>query len=86
MILVNNADHVRMSSAMVSCKEMEFDQGCTTCGDATWPEPLLLTLHLGYARVVIGTALLRLSIPDVGVPVMSAIHRADRLQSAYRCR
>jgi uncharacterized protein involved in response to NO len=43
-------------------------------GDATWPEPLLLILHLGYAWMVIGTALLGLSILDVGVPVGSALH------------
>jgi len=54
---------------------MESDQGCTTCGNAAWPEPLLLTLRLGYARVVIGTALLGPSIPDVGVPVIRRFTR-----------
>lgn len=43
-------------------------------GAATWPEPLLLILHVGYAWVVIGTALLGLSILDVGVPTAAAIH------------
>jgi uncharacterized protein involved in response to NO len=33
-----------------------------------------LTPHLGYARVVIGVALLGLSILDIGVPASSAIH------------
>jgi uncharacterized protein involved in response to NO len=43
-------------------------------GDATWPEPLLLILHVGYAWMVVGTALLGLSILDVGVPPAAAIH------------
>jgi uncharacterized protein involved in response to NO len=37
-------------------------------------EPLLLILHVGYGWVVIGTALLGLSILDTGVPMASAIH------------
>jgi hypothetical protein len=74
LIAINNADHVRMSSAKVS-KEMESDQGCTTCDDAASPEPSLLTLHLGYARVVIGTALFGPSIPDLGVPVLRRLTR-----------
>jgi uncharacterized protein involved in response to NO len=43
-------------------------------GGATAAEPLLLTLHVGYGWVVIGTALLGLSILDAGVPMASAIH------------
>jgi uncharacterized protein involved in response to NO len=43
-------------------------------GGGTWAEPLLLILHVGYAWVVIGTALLGLSILDVGVPAAAAIH------------
>ena len=43
-------------------------------GGATWAEPLLFILHVGYAWVVIGTALLGLSILGAGVPVASAIH------------
>jgi len=43
-------------------------------GGSTWAEPLLFMLHLGYAWVVIGIALLGLSILDAGVPVASAIH------------
>jgi len=43
-------------------------------GGSTWANPLLFILHLGYAWVVIGTALLGLSILDAGVPVASAIH------------
>ena len=43
-------------------------------GGATWAEPLLFILHVAYAWVVIGTALLGLSILDAGVPVASAIH------------
>ena len=43
-------------------------------GGSTWAEPLLFILHLGYAWVVIGIALLGLSILDAGVPVASAIH------------
>jgi uncharacterized protein involved in response to NO len=43
-------------------------------GGSTWAEPLLFILHLGYAWVVIGIALLGLSILDAEVPVASAIH------------
>ena len=43
-------------------------------GGSTWAEPLLFILHLGYAWVVIGIALLGFSILDAGVPVASAIH------------
>jgi uncharacterized protein involved in response to NO len=43
-------------------------------GGETWAEPLLLILHVGYAWVVIGIALLGLSIFDVGVPAAAAIH------------
>ena len=43
-------------------------------GDATLAEPLLSILHIGYGWLVIGVALLGLSLLDVGVPVASAIH------------
>jgi uncharacterized protein involved in response to NO len=43
-------------------------------GFATWAEKLLLILHLGYAWLVLGVALLGLSIFNIGVPVASAIH------------
>jgi uncharacterized protein involved in response to NO len=43
-------------------------------GEATWREPLLWILHLGYAWVAIGTALLGLSILDARFPVSAAIH------------
>jgi uncharacterized protein involved in response to NO len=43
-------------------------------GMATLAEPLLFILHVGYGWLVIGTALLGLSIFDAGVPVASAIH------------
>lgn len=43
-------------------------------GFSTWPEPLLFILHVGYAWLTIGTALLGLSILGAGVPVASAIH------------
>jgi uncharacterized protein involved in response to NO len=43
-------------------------------GDSTWAEPLLFILHVGYAWVAIGIALLGLSIVDARVPVASAIH------------
>ena len=43
-------------------------------GIASWPEPLLFILHIGYGWVAIGTALLGLSIFNIGVPVASAIH------------
>ena len=43
-------------------------------GIASWPEPLLFILHIGYGWVAVGTALLGLSISNIGVPVASAIH------------
>ena len=43
-------------------------------GGVTWDEPLLLVLHVGYAWVAIGSALLGLSILDAGVPAAAAIH------------
>jgi uncharacterized protein involved in response to NO len=43
-------------------------------GLATWSEPLLFILHVGYAWLVLGLALLGLSILDTGLPVASAIH------------
>ena len=43
-------------------------------GGATLAEPLLFILHIAYGWVVIGVALLGLSLLDVGVPVASAIH------------
>jgi uncharacterized protein involved in response to NO len=43
-------------------------------GNATWGEKLLFILHVGYAWLVLGVALLGLSIFNVGVPVASAIH------------
>ena len=43
-------------------------------GFATWAEKLLLILHVGYAWLVLGVALLGLSIFNIGVPVASATH------------
>ena len=43
-------------------------------GMASWPEPLLFILHVGYGWVAAGMALLGLSIFNIGVPVASAIH------------
>lgn len=43
-------------------------------GGATLAEPLLFILHVGYGWVVVGAALLGLSILDTGVTVTSAIH------------
>ncbi len=43
-------------------------------GGATLAEPLLFILHIGYGWVVLGAALLGLSLLDTGVPVASAIH------------
>jgi uncharacterized protein involved in response to NO len=45
-----------------------------SAGMASWPEPLLFILHIGYGWGAVGTALLGLSIFDIGVPVASAIH------------
>jgi uncharacterized protein involved in response to NO len=43
-------------------------------GLGSWPEKLVLILHVGYGWVALGTALLGLSIFNVGVPDPSAIH------------
>lgn len=43
-------------------------------GLASCPEKLLFILHVGYGWVALGTALLGLSIFDIGVPGPSAIH------------
>ena len=43
-------------------------------GRATWPEKLLFMLHVGYGWLALGTALLGLSVFDIGVPTSSAIH------------
>jgi uncharacterized protein involved in response to NO len=43
-------------------------------GLGTWPEKLLFILHVGYGWLVLGTALLGLSVFDIGVPSSSAIH------------
>ena len=43
-------------------------------GGATAAEPLLLILHLGYAWVVLGAALLGLSMLDADLPQSAAIH------------
>ncbi|MDE8346377.1 MAG: NnrS family protein [Acidocella sp.] len=43
-------------------------------GLATAAEPLLLVLHIGYAWLVLGSALLGLSVFGADVPVSAAIH------------
>jgi uncharacterized protein involved in response to NO len=43
-------------------------------GAATAEEPLLLVLHVGYAWLILGAALLGLSILDVAVPQSAAVH------------
>jgi len=43
-------------------------------GGATVAEPLLLILHIGYAWLVLGAALLGLSVLDSNVPQSAAIH------------
>ena len=43
-------------------------------GTAAWTEPLLAVLHLGYAWMVAGTALLGLSLLTVEVPMSGAVH------------
>jgi uncharacterized protein involved in response to NO len=43
-------------------------------GVATVAEPLLLILHIGYAWVVIGAALLGLSLLDTDLPQSAAVH------------
>lgn len=43
-------------------------------GGATIAEPLLVILHIGYAWVAVGTALLGLSMLDIGFAQSAAIH------------
>jgi uncharacterized protein involved in response to NO len=43
-------------------------------GHATLPEPLLLVLHVGYAWMVFGAALLGLSMLDPDIPLSAAVH------------
>lgn len=43
-------------------------------GGAVAAEPLLLVLHIGYAWLVLGTALLGLSVLDAGPPPSAGIH------------
>jgi uncharacterized protein involved in response to NO len=43
-------------------------------GSATVAEPLLLILHIGYAWVVLGAALLALAMLDADLPQSAAIH------------
>jgi uncharacterized protein involved in response to NO len=43
-------------------------------GVATLPEPLLFVLHVGYAWMVLGAALLGLSMLDADVPLTAAVH------------
>jgi uncharacterized protein involved in response to NO len=43
-------------------------------GVATLPEPLLFVLHVGYAWMVLGAALLGLSMLDPDVPLTAAVH------------
>lgn len=43
-------------------------------GLASWPEPLLFILHVGYLWLVVGTALLGFSVFTTVVPTASAMH------------
>jgi uncharacterized protein involved in response to NO len=43
-------------------------------GGETFPEPLLFVLHVGYGWLVLGSALLGLSVLGWGVPPSAAIH------------
>lgn len=43
-------------------------------GRATLSEPLLLVLHVGYAWIVFGAALLGLSMLDLDIPLTAAVH------------
>ncbi|HEU4617814.1 MAG TPA: NnrS family protein [Gammaproteobacteria bacterium] len=44
------------------------------CGLSTLREPLLFILHVGYAWVVVGTALLGASLVTIAVPLPAGIH------------
>jgi uncharacterized protein involved in response to NO len=67
-------DHRMTGALLVAAALLNAVRLGRWAGTASWPEPLLFILHIGYGWVAAGTALLGLSIFNIGVPVASAIH------------
>lgn len=67
-------DHPIAGALLIAAALLNLLRLSRWTGVATWPEPLLFILHVGYGWVAVGTALLGLSIFHIGVPVASAIH------------
>lgn len=67
-------DHRMSGALLIAAALLNAVRLSRWAGQATWAEKLLLILHVGYAWLVLGVALLGLSIFNVGVPVASAIH------------
>jgi uncharacterized protein involved in response to NO len=67
-------DHRATGSLLIAAALVNAVRLGRWAGMASWPEPLLFILHIGYGWVAVGTALLGLSIFNIGVPVASAIH------------
>lgn len=67
-------DHRVTGALLIAAASLNAVRLGRRTGFATWAEKLLLILHVGYARLVLGVVLLGLSIFNIGVPVASAIH------------
>jgi len=67
-------DHRMTGALLIAAALINAARLSRWTGFATWAEKLLLVLHVGYAWLVLGVALLGLSIFNIGVPVASAIH------------
>ncbi len=67
-------DHRATGALLIAAALLNAVRLSRWTGQATWAEKLLFILHVGYAWLVLGVAILGLSIFNIGVPVASAIH------------
>ncbi|MGE0116666.1 MAG: NnrS family protein [Dongiaceae bacterium] len=67
-------DHPAAGALLVAAALLNAVRLSRWAGWASWPEKLLFILHVGYGWVALGTALLGLSIFNIGVPTSSAVH------------
>ena len=67
-------DHYVTGALLIAAALLNAVRLSRWAGWASWPEKLLFILHVSYAWVALGTALLGLSIFNIGVPTSSAIH------------
>ena len=67
-------DHVLTSALLIAAALLNAVRLSRWAGWASRPEKLLFILHIGYGWLVLGTALLGLSVFNIGVPSSSAIH------------